>query len=71
MIYRVQIGAFTARRNAQELFDRLLNAGFHPIFEVSSKYTRVAIPGVRGSEMRSLAQRLGNAGFREAWIREE
>ncbi|MFP3040821.1 SPOR domain-containing protein [Treponema primitia] len=70
-LYRVQVGAFKARANAQEAFNRLLNAGFSPVFEIQGDLTRVQIPWVRGYEMRALGERLYNAGFREVLLREE
>jgi hypothetical protein len=70
-LYRVQVGAFKARVNAQEAFDRLLNAGFSPVFEVQGGLTRVQIPWVRGREIQIISQRLYSIGFREVWIRPE
>ena len=70
-LYRVQVGAFSARLNAQEAFDRLLNAGFSPVFEVQGGLTRVQIPWVRGYELQAIGQRLHSLGFQEVWIRTE
>ncbi|WP_010256147.1 SPOR domain-containing protein [Treponema primitia] len=70
-LYRVQVGAFKTRVNAQEAFNRLLNAGFSPVFEVQGGLTRVQIPWIRGYEVRALGERLYNAGFREVLLREE
>jgi rare lipoprotein A (peptidoglycan hydrolase) len=70
-LYRVQVGAFSARINAQEAFNRLLNAGFSPVFEVQGGLTRVQIPWVRGYEIQVISRRLYNAGFREVWVRAE
>ncbi|AEF83838.1 putative lipoprotein, RlpA family [Treponema primitia ZAS-2] len=70
-VYRVQVGSFKARINAQEVFDRLLNAGFSPVFEQQGTMTRVLIPWIRGFEMQGVGERLYNAGFREVWLREE
>jgi cell division septation protein DedD len=70
-LFRVQIGAFKTQQNAQEAFNILLYAGFHPAFERQGNLIRVSIPWVRGSELPDLAGRLYSLGFREAWIREE
>jgi cell division septation protein DedD len=70
-LYRVQVGAFSARSNAQEAFDRLLNAGFSPVFEVQGRLTKVQIPWVRGYEVSEINRRLYTIGFREVWIRPE
>jgi rare lipoprotein A len=71
LLFRVQLGAFKTQQNAQEIFNRLLYAGFHPVFERQGNLIRVSIPWVRGSELTNLAQWLYTLGFREAWIREE
>jgi hypothetical protein len=70
-LYRVQVGAYIVRINAQEAFERLLNAGFNPVFEVQGGLTRVQIPWVRGYDVPTVGRRLYNAGFREVWIRAE
>jgi len=75
-VYRVQVGSFTGTLLAQRCFDRLRSADFDPRFEryESERYGRVyrvVIPGVDAAEMRTVAQRLGNAGFRRALIRRE
>jgi hypothetical protein len=70
-LYRIQIGAFKTRLNAQEVFNRLLNAGFSPVFEEGRGLTRVLLPWVRGYEVQALGERLYRAGFREVWLREE
>jgi hypothetical protein len=70
-VYRVQIGAFRAVRNAKDVFDRLASAGFSPAFESYGDLYRVVISGIRAQDIPAVAQRLGNAGFVEAWIREE
>jgi cell division septation protein DedD len=70
-LYRVQVGAFSARINAQEAFDRLLNAGFSPVFEAQGGLTKVQIPWVRGYEIQTISRRLYNIGFKEVWIRPE
>jgi cell division septation protein DedD len=70
-LYRVQVGAFSARINAQEAFDRLLSAGFSPVFEAQGGLTRVQIPWVRSSEVQTISRRLYNIGFKEILIRAE
>jgi cell division septation protein DedD len=70
-LYRVQVGAFKALLNAREAFDRLLNAGFSPVFEAQGGLTRVQIPWVRGYELQVISRRLYDIGFKEVWIRAE
>jgi cell division septation protein DedD len=70
-VYRVQVGAFSNTNFAQESYNRLRAAGFNPAFEQYGNVYRVVISGVRAADMPLVAQRLGNAGFAEAWIRQE
>jgi cell division septation protein DedD len=70
-LYRVQVGAFSARSNAQDAFNRLLNAGYSPVCEVQGGLTRVQIPWVRGDELQVIGPRLYSIGFREVLIRSE
>jgi rare lipoprotein A len=70
-LYRVQVGAFRSRANAQEAFDRLLSAGFSPVFEAQGGLTKVQIPWVRAYEITTIGQRLYGMGFKEVWIRPE
>ena len=70
-IYRVQVGAFRNPVFAQGAYDRLKTAGFSPAFEQHGELYRVVIPGIKASEMVQVAQRLGTAGFAEAWARQE
>jgi cell division septation protein DedD len=70
-LYRVQVGAFRSRANAQEAFDRLLSAGFSPVFEAQGGLTKVQIPWVRDYEIAAIGRRLYDMGFREIWTRPE
>jgi rare lipoprotein A len=69
--YRVQLGAFSSTNLAQGCFDRLKAAGLSPAFERHDNLYRVVISGIQAAEIPRVAQRLGSAGFKEAWIREE
>jgi hypothetical protein len=70
-VYRVQVGAFASTAFAQSYFDRLKAAGFSPAFERHGELYRVVVAGVKAADMAQVAQRLGAAGFKEAWVREE
>lgn len=70
-VYRVQVGAYSNTTFAQESYDRLKSAGFSPAFERHGNLYRVVVTGIRAAEMTNVAQRLGAAGFAEAWVREE
>ena len=58
-------------RNAVDAFERLKNAGLNPAYERSGDFYRVVLAGLRAGEIASIAQTLGNAGFREVLLREE
>jgi len=74
--YRLQVGSYRNARNAVTAFDRLKSAGLNPAYErfmdgTDSEYFRVVLAGIRGTDVQSTAEKLGEAGFREALIREE
>jgi rare lipoprotein A len=74
-VYRLQVGSYKVARNAVEAFDRLKNAGLNPNYERyeenNTEFFRVVLAGVQGTDVRSVAEKLGSAGFKEAVIREE
>jgi len=70
-VYRLQVGSYKVARNAVTTFERLKNAGLNPAYERNGEYYRVVLAGIRGTEVQSIAEKLGMAGFREALIREE
>jgi len=74
--YRLQVGSYRIARNAVEAFDKLKNSGLNPSYErylngENGEYFRVVLAGVRGTDVQITAERLKEAGFREAIIREE
>ena len=69
--YRIQIGAYRVPRHAVDAFDKLKSAGLNPAYERSGEVYRVVLAGVKAQEVESIAGKLGNAGFKEAVIREE
>jgi rare lipoprotein A len=70
-LYRIQVGAYIVPRNAVDVFDKLRAVGLNPAYERHEGFYRVVLPGLRAGEINTVAQRLGNAGFREAIIRQE
>jgi rare lipoprotein A len=70
-LYRLQVGAFKVPKNAVDVFDRLKNAGLNPAYEQNGEFYRVVLAGLKATEIQSIAQTLGNSGFREAILREE
>ena len=69
--YRLQVGAYKNPKYALDAFAKLKEAGLNPNYEPHGDYYRVVLAKLRASEIQSIAQILGNAGFREALIREE
>jgi len=74
--YRLQIGSYKVARNAVDAFERLKTAGLNPAYErftdgANTEYFRVVVAGIRGTDVKSTAEKIGTAGFREAIIREE
>ena len=68
--YRLHVGSYTQKRNADRA-ERLLNAmGFTAGREIFNEFTRVYIVNISAKEMFSVIQRLGAVGFRTIWIRE-
>ncbi|MDR2662487.1 MAG: septal ring lytic transglycosylase RlpA family protein [Treponema sp.] len=69
--YRVQVGAYKQPRYAVEAFEKLKKAGLHPAYEKHDEYYRVVLSGLRQQDLGMVTERLGQAGFREALLREE
>lgn len=69
--YRLQVGAYKVPRNAVDAFNKLKNAGLNPAYEQNGDFYRVVLAGLKAGDISSIAQTLGNSGFREAIIREE
>jgi rare lipoprotein A len=74
--YRLQVGSYRVARNAVDAFERLKNSGLNPAYERfinsdNNEYFRVVVAGVSGNDVQSTVEKLGDAGFKEALIREE
>ncbi|MDR0707853.1 MAG: septal ring lytic transglycosylase RlpA family protein [Treponema sp.] len=69
--YRLQIGAFRVPKNAVSVFEKLKNVGLSPAYERSGDLYRVVLSGIKADDVQAVAQKLGQAGFTEALIREE
>jgi cell division protein FtsN len=70
-MYKLQVGSFKMAQNAVSAFTRLKDRGLNPSYERADDFYRVVLSGVRGSEVQSVAEKLGAAGLNEAIIREE
>ncbi|MDR2784187.1 MAG: septal ring lytic transglycosylase RlpA family protein [Treponema sp.] len=69
--YRLQIGAFRVPKNAVSVFEKLKNVGLNPAYERSGDLYRVVLSGIKADDVQGVAEKIGQAGFTEALIREE
>jgi len=69
--YKLQVGSFKIAGNAVEAYVKLKAAGLDPSYERNADFFRVVLAGVRGTDVISVTEKLGTAGFKEAVIREE
>jgi len=70
-IYKLQVGSYRIAGNAVDAYVKLKAAGLDPSYERNADYFRVVLAGIRGTNVISVTEKLGAAGFREAVIREE
>jgi len=70
-IYKLQVGSYKVAGNAVDAYVKLKAAGLEPSYERNGDYFRVVLAKVRGTDVMSVTEKLGTAGFREAVIREE
>ena len=69
--YRLQVGSYRDARNAVTAYGKLRDSGLKPDYERNGELYRVVLKGIRGTEVQSVAEKLGTAGFHEAVIKEE
>jgi hypothetical protein len=69
--YRIQVGSYKVPRNAADAFEKLKQAGLSPAYERAGNFYRVVIAGVPSGDVRTVAAKIGSAGFQEALIRVE
>jgi rare lipoprotein A len=70
-IYKLQVGSYKIAGNAVDAYVKLKAAGLSPSYERKDDYFRVVLAGICGTDVISVTEKLGMAGFREAVIREE
>jgi rare lipoprotein A len=70
-LYKLQVGSYKDPRSAVAAFERLRNVGLGSGYERYEDFYRVVVKGVRGTEVRSVADKLDIAGFHEVVIRED
>jgi rare lipoprotein A len=69
--YRLQIGAYKVPKNAVAVFEKLKSIGLNPAYERNGDLYRVVLSGIRADDVQAVAEKIGQAGFTEALIREE
>jgi rare lipoprotein A len=69
--YRLQVGSFRVPRNAVEAYNKLKEVGLKPAYERNKDLYRVVLPGLKSEEIPVAAQKLAQAGFKEAVLRLE
>jgi len=66
----VQVGAFRSQINAHSFLTRLGYIGFDPVLYVHGDLHRVVVPVGASDEVSVVVRRLGDAGFRDIWVRQ-
>jgi rare lipoprotein A len=69
-IYRLQVGAYARKENADFAECTLKAAGFETRREARGSLTRVLAVGISAADVKSAVQAIESAGFGEVWIRE-
>jgi hypothetical protein len=70
-LYRIQVGSFSSPAAAARARDQVINTGFNAYYERYEEMYRVVLIHVPSAEIPLIAEKLGNAGFRELWARAE
>ena len=69
--YKVQVGAYKQSAYAIEAYEKLKKAGLNPSYEPFGDYCRVVVGGLKQEDLKSVADKLVIAGYREVLLREE
>ena len=69
-IYRLQVGSYTSRANADRTERQVKNAGFDAAQETYGSLHRVLAEGIRADDLIAAKNALGAAGLKEIWVRE-
>ena len=69
-IYRLQVGAYAKKENADFAERALKAAGFETRREPRGSLTRVLAVGISAADVKSAVQAIESAGFDEVWVRE-
>jgi hypothetical protein len=69
-LYRLQVGAYARKENADFAECALKAAGFETRREARGSLTRVLAVGIAAADVKSAVQAIESAGFDEVWVRE-
>jgi hypothetical protein len=69
-LYRLQIGAYSAKNTALRAAEYIKSAGFDVELEAAGSVYRVVIKGIAAPDVYSASIRLGSLGFGQIWVRE-
>jgi hypothetical protein len=69
--YRIQVGAFKVRVNAENAFAKLKAAGLNPVYEDYLDFRRVILAALNANDVSALIDRIEGMGFRELWIKKD
>jgi hypothetical protein len=70
-LYRLQVGAFKIRQNAEAVYNKLAAANLEPAYEKYNDFTRVIVGGLAAKEIASCLGLIGLLGLNEVIIRED
>jgi cell division protein FtsN len=71
IVYRLQVGAFSARESIDRAMRQLQAAGFEAVQEpAGNNLFRVLAVGIPAQNVYGAVQRLGSIGFSQVWVRE-
>ncbi|MDR0657113.1 MAG: SPOR domain-containing protein [Treponema sp.] len=70
-LYRIQVGSFSSVSAVVRARERVINAGFNAYYERYEEMYRLVLIHVPSADIPLIAEKLGNAGFRELWARVE
>ena len=68
-LFQIQVGAFKIIRNAEGVYERLINASLSPSYEKYLDFTRVIIKGIRAADVPFYIERIKSAGFYEVFVK--
>jgi hypothetical protein len=70
-LYRLQVGAFKVRRNAEAVYSKLAAADLEPVYERYNDFTRVIIRGLAAKDIAPCLGVIGLLGLNEVIIGED